>query len=62
MATFNRAHFIEETLNSIQQQSFSNWELLIIDDGSDDGTFDLIQDFICKDSRIKFITKFENGK
>ena len=54
MATYNRAHFLEETLNSIQQQSFSNWELLIIDDGSADGTFELIQDVIRKDTRIKY--------
>jgi len=34
MATYNRAHYILETLNSIQVQTHSNWECLIIDDGS----------------------------
>lgn len=33
MATYNRAHFIEETLKSIQEQTFKDWECLIIDDG-----------------------------
>jgi GalNAc5-diNAcBac-PP-undecaprenol beta-1,3-glucosyltransferase len=36
MATYNRAHFIVETLESIRNQTFAEWECLIIDDeGSD---------------------------
>ena len=38
MATYNRAHFILETLHSIQNQTYENWECIIIDDGSTDVT------------------------
>ena len=36
MATFNRAHFNIETITSIQNQTYSNWECLIIDGGGAD--------------------------
>jgi glycosyltransferase involved in cell wall biosynthesis len=36
MATFNRAHFILETISSIQNQTYSEFECLIIDDGGTD--------------------------
>ncbi|MEM0518347.1 glycosyltransferase family 2 protein [Aequorivita flava] len=53
MATFNRAHFIEETLISIQNQTFKNWECLIIDDGGTDNTEEIIQSFI-QDKRFHY--------
>jgi len=52
MPTYNRAPYIIETIHSIRQQTFSNWELIIVDDGSDDNTEDLIRQL--KDGRIKF--------
>ncbi|WP_299130598.1 glycosyltransferase family 2 protein [uncultured Winogradskyella sp.] len=52
--TFNRAHVIYETLNSIISQSYTNWECIVVDDGSLDGTVSLLSDFIAKDSRIQF--------
>jgi len=42
MPTFNRAQYIIETIESIQKQTFSNWELLIMDNGSEDNTWDLV--------------------
>ncbi len=36
MATYNRAYFNLETITSIQNQTYSNWEFLIIDDGGTD--------------------------
>ena len=38
MCTYNRAPFIAETIKSIQAQTFTNWELLIMDNGSTDDT------------------------
>tara|TARA_R110002049_G_scaffold168851_2_gene335471 strand:- start:6515 stop:7486 length:972 start_codon:yes stop_codon:yes gene_type:complete len=52
--TFNRAHLISETLNSILEQSYTNWECIIVDDGSTDNTNDVVNDYILKDSRFKY--------
>jgi glycosyltransferase involved in cell wall biosynthesis len=52
MPTYNRAHLIGETVDSIRNQTFSNWELLIMDDGSDDNTEEIISQF--DDDRIQF--------
>jgi len=52
MSTYNRADLILETIESIQKQTYSNWELIIVDDGSEDNTAELIRKL--HDSRIKF--------
>jgi len=54
MATYNRAHFIAETLSSIQNQTFQEWECLIIDDGGTDNTEAVIQPILEKDPRFSF--------
>ncbi len=62
MATFNRAHLIEETLKSIQKQTYSNWECLIIDDGSTDNTQTVLESYINKDPRLKYFLRTEKYK
>ncbi len=52
--TFNRAHLISETLNSVLAQTYTNWECIIIDDGSTDATEELIANYIKKDSRFQY--------
>ena len=52
MPTYNRAEYIIETVESIRNQTYSNWELIIVDDGSDDNTQDVISQII--DERIRF--------
>ncbi|MBK7307258.1 MAG: glycosyltransferase family 2 protein [Chitinophagaceae bacterium] len=52
MPTYNRAHLIGETVDSIRNQTFTNWELLIMDDGSDDNTEKIIEQY--NDDRIQF--------
>jgi glycosyltransferase involved in cell wall biosynthesis len=54
MATYNRAHFIEETLLSIQKQTFTDWECLIIDDGGTDNTKECITPILEQDRRYKY--------
>ncbi len=53
MPTYNRADYIIETIHSIQAQTYTHWELLVMDDGSDDKTEELIA--ALNDSRIQFI-------
>ena len=50
--TFNSANFIAETIKSVQNQSYSNWEMILIDDGSIDNTEEIILSLIENDTRI----------
>jgi glycosyltransferase involved in cell wall biosynthesis len=52
--TYNRAHLINETLDSILLQTYVNWECIIIDDGSTDGSGDVIGAYVKKDSRFQY--------
>lgn len=52
MPTYNRAGLIAETIESIQQQTYRNWELIIVDDGSVDNTADIIENI--HDDRIRY--------
>lgn len=62
IAVFNGSQYISETLESIVLQSFSNWECIIVDDGSTDDTLEIIQNFIDNDNRFKIIkTNGGNG-
>ncbi|MCC6186190.1 MAG: glycosyltransferase family 2 protein, partial [Chitinophagaceae bacterium] len=58
IATFNAQKFLAKAIDSILQQSFSDFELLIIDDGSEDGTEELIATY--QDSRIVYIKHDQN--
>jgi glycosyltransferase involved in cell wall biosynthesis len=58
--TFNRAHLIGETLDSISAQTYTNWECIIVDDGSTDNTKTLLQSYIHKDSRFHYIERPQN--
>ncbi|MCM4161399.1 glycosyltransferase family 2 protein [Antarcticibacterium flavum] len=57
MATFNRRHLIEETLNSLRRQSFEDWECLIIDDGSTDNTAVVVEKNIKGDKRFHYFKR-----
>jgi len=57
MPAYNAALYIEEAIDSVILQSFSNWELIIINDGSTDATADIIAEKTKKDSRIKCINQ-----
>ena len=55
LPTYNRAHTIECAIKSVQAQTQPDWELIVIDDGSTDGTRPVIEDFMRRDVRIKLI-------
>jgi len=50
--TYNRGWCIERAIKSILKQGYPNWELLIVDDGSNDNTQEIVEKF--KDNRIKY--------
>lgn len=59
--SFNSEAWIEKTYDSIKSQTFSNWEWLITDDCSDDGTWFLIKELSTKDQRIKVFKNNHNS-
>lgn len=54
LPTFNRAHLIEKALRSVLAQTFQNWELIIVDDGSTDNTFATIESVLRSDPRMRY--------
>ena len=52
--SYNSAKFIAETIQSVQSQTYSNWEMIIVDDGSSDETENVVLSIIQKDKRIQF--------
>lgn len=55
LSTYNGERFLAEQIDSIRKQTFQDWILLIRDDGSSDGTRQIIRDYCLKDERIFFI-------
>lgn len=60
LPTYNGADRINESIKSVLGQTYTNWELLVIDDGSKDNTKDVIENFTKSDLRIRYI-KNENN-
>lgn len=55
MPCFNSEKFIDESIKSVLDQTYTNWELLICDDGSDDNSKSIIESYQEVDSRIRLI-------
>jgi len=60
MPAYNAARFIEEAIMSVVNQTFTDWELLVIDDGSKDETVRLAERLAQQDSRIKVLPNESN--
>lgn len=57
----NAEPYLEECLNSIQNQSYRNWELLIVNDHSSDESFEIAKKYSQKDQRIRVFNQNESG-
>lgn len=55
--TYNRKDLLCETLNSVRNQIFENWECIVVDDGSTDATEEMLKELIDVDGRFNFLTK-----
>lgn len=60
-AAFNAERFISETIATVQAQSLKDWEMLIADDASSDGTADIVQRFSEQDPRVRLIRQPRNS-
>jgi glycosyltransferase involved in cell wall biosynthesis len=59
--SYNSIKFIEETILSVLAQSYEEWEMIIVDDVSTDGSDKIVEEYVKKDSRIKFIRLARNS-
>lgn len=61
IATFNSEKTIRSALNSILNQTYQNWECIIVDGASKDDTINMVKEFMTKDNRIHYISEPDNG-
>ena len=61
MPAYNTEKFIGESIQSVIDQTYANWELLVVDDGSTDKTADIIRAFAAQDNRVKYLFQ-QNGR
>jgi glycosyltransferase involved in cell wall biosynthesis len=59
---FNRKDLVIDTLNSLFNQTYTNWEAIIIDDGSTDGSYERVQEIASGDIRIQIFRRQGEGK
>ena len=58
---YNQAEYLSETLDSVLAQTYSNWECVIVDDGSNDNSREISQKYVNKDCRFKYIYQENQG-
>ncbi len=58
--TFNCKPYILATIDSVKKQTFENWELIIVDDNSTDGTYQLVKNYIAGNVQIKLFKTTSN--
>ena len=58
---YNSEKFISDTIQSVQNQTYTYWEMIIVDDGSQDKTVEIVQNFMEDDHRIHLITLHKNS-
>ena len=58
---YNSEKFISETIDSIQNQTYKHWELILVDDCSSDNSYDIISEYIKYDKRIRYIKLEKNS-
>jgi glycosyltransferase involved in cell wall biosynthesis len=61
LCTYNRAHLVKRAIASVLTQSYRNWELIIIDDGSADDTGQVVMPVAKSDPRIKYFYHTNKG-
>lgn len=58
---YNQEKFLAETLHSILKQTYSNWECILVNDGSTDDSIEVIKKFLAQDNRFHFINSENKG-
>lgn len=61
LCTYNRANYLPTCIDSVIAQTFQEWELLVVDDGSQDNTFEIVNPYLHKFRNIRYL-KHQNRK
>lgn len=61
MPVYQAEKFLCDTINSVLAQTYSNWELILVDDGSTDSSGEICDTYAQKDSRVKVVHKINGG-
>lgn len=61
MPVYNSERFIKKSVQSILNQSFNDWELILINDGSQDGSWEIIESFAERDERVRCFSQENKG-
>jgi glycosyltransferase involved in cell wall biosynthesis len=59
--SFNQAAYLSQALDSLLQQTYANWEAVVVNDGSTDNTVEILEAYQKRDSRIRGFTKSNGG-
>ena len=60
-ASYNYAKYLPDLFNNLSSQTYQNWECIIVDDGSEDNTKEVVYTFALKDKRIKYVYQENAG-
>lgn len=60
MPAYNAAGYLNESVESVVHQTYGDWELLILDDASEDGTAQMATEWMQRDARIRYVKNEEN--
>ena len=58
---YNASKYVAQTLESVLKQTYQNWEMIIVNDGSKDNSADIVSKYTEKDSRIHLINQLNGG-
>lgn len=61
MQVYNTKSYLKQCLDSITSQTYTNWELILVDNGCTDGSSEILKDFAAQDSRVR-LTRFEENR
>lgn len=59
---YNASRYIGETIRSVQRQTFPDWELVVVDDGSCDASAGIVQEFAVQDARVRLVRQSNQGQ
>ena len=61
LPVFNAERFLPQCLDSILRQTYQEWDLIAVDDGSKDGSMEILKSYEKRDNRIHIISKENEG-